>query len=425
LAAFGLAAGLTACGTSDTPAGDDATTDGGGDATQTLIWWHNMNADPGLAYWKSVVADYEADHPGLKIDMQVYQNEDLRTKIRTALQSDNAPDLFQQWGGGELIDQVQAGYVMDLSDQVADEIAVIGEGNVVGWQVDGKTYGLPFTLGIEGIWYNKDMFETAGITSAPKTLDDLSAAVEKLKAAGLQPIAVGGQDGWPAAHWYFNFALRECSQATLVADATDKAFTDPCWQKAAQDLADFAATDPFNDGWVTTSAQVGAGSSAGMLANGQAAMELMGIWESGVVGSLAPDQKVPEFLGWFPFPSVPGGGGDQKAAMAGGDGFSCHKDAPASCVEFLKYILSDKVQAGYAATGSVPANPNANSSLTEPILQDVTAQAKDVSYTQLWLDTVYGANVGTAINNNVVALLQGQYQPGAFVQAVQEAAAKS
>jgi ABC-type glycerol-3-phosphate transport system substrate-binding protein len=384
-----------------------------------------MNADPGLAYWKTVVADYEAANQGVKIDMQVYQNEDLRTKVRTALQSDNAPDLFQQWGGGELIDQVNAGYVMDLSSLVTEEIATIGEGNIAGWQVDGKTYGLPFTLGVEGIYYNQEMFQTAGITSVPKTLAELSAAVEKLKAAGLQPIAVGGQDGWPAAHWYFNFALRECTQATLIADATEKAFTDPCWEKAAQDLTDFAATEPFNDGWVTTSAQQGAGSSAGMLANGQAAMELMGIWEPGVVGSLAPDAKVPSFLGWFPFPSVPGGAGDQTAAMAGGDGFSCHKDAPSVCVDFLKYILSDKVQLGYAATGSVPSNPKANSGLTEPILTDITTQAEDVAYTQLWLDTVYGANVGTAINNNVVALLQGQYEPAAFVQAIKDAAGKS
>ena len=42
--------------------------------------------------------------------------------------------------------------------------------------------------------------------------------------------------------------------------AEDLTFDDPCWLKAGEDLADFAATEPFNDGFLTTSAQQGAGS---------------------------------------------------------------------------------------------------------------------------------------------------------------------
>ncbi|MDR1449284.1 MAG: extracellular solute-binding protein [Propionibacteriaceae bacterium] len=415
VAAATAATALAACGNNN----DDGTS---GD-TATLTWWHNMNTDPGLSYWQGVVADYEAAHDGVKIDMQVYQSEDLRNKLKTALQSADAPDLFQQWGGGELRDQVEAGFVKDITSDVAAELAVIGSGNAAGWQVDGKTYGLPFTLGIEGIYYNKDLFEQAGITAVPTTLPELDAAIAKLKEAGITPISLGGQDSWPAGHWYYNFALRECSTATMTETGGSLDFSDPCWEKAASDLKAFAETEPFNDGWITTSAQQGAGSSAGMLANTQVAMELTGIWESGVVGSLTPDQKVPEFLGWFPFPSISGGKGDPTAAMAGGDGFSCHTQAPPECVDFLKYILSDAVQEGYAATGSVPSNPNAYTGLTEPLLQDITDQAKSVKFTQLWMDVAFGNNVGTAINTSTVALLQGQLSAADFVKALQDAAA--
>ena len=52
-----------------------------------------------------------------------------------------------------------------------------------------------------------------------------------------------------------------------------------------------------------------------LVANGNAAMEFMGPWNSGTIGGLTADGEVPEWLGWFPFPSVPGAAGDPRAAL--------------------------------------------------------------------------------------------------------------
>ena len=52
---------------------------------------------------------------------------------------------------------------------------------------------------------------------------------------------------WPAAHWYYNFALRECSQATMNSAATSLKFTDPCWTKASDDLAGVPQDQPVPD----------------------------------------------------------------------------------------------------------------------------------------------------------------------------------
>ena len=50
----------------------------------------------------------------------------------------------------------------------------------------------------------------------------------------------------------------------------------------------------------------------------------MGHWNAGQIGSLTPDgARSPEFLGWFPSPSVPGTAGDPTITMGGGDGFGC------------------------------------------------------------------------------------------------------
>jgi len=433
LAKPAIAAGLvvlslfaTACSANTTSGSTSSPTDGSTAAAPaaTMTWWHNMNTDPGLTFWANQVTAFESANPGVTINVQPIQNEDLRSKLTTALGSSGAPTIFQQWGGGELAAQVKAGYVQDITTSASAAITELGGANAIsGWTVDGKVYGLPYTGGIEGIWYNKDLFTQAGITSTPTTLDELNADVVKLRNAGIQPIALGGNDNWPAGHWYFNFALRACSQSVMNATVQSLDFSDPCWTQAAQNLVDFTNTNPFNDGWQTTSAQQGAGSSAGMLANGQAAMELMGAWEPGVVGSLTPDGTIPSFLDWFPFPSVPGGAGDPTAAMTGGDGMSCLANAPAACADFLSFMVSTPVQEAYASTtNSIPSNPAAASALTEPSLQKVAAAAKNTAYTMLWLDTAYGTNVGGVMTSKTVALMSGAMSPSDFVAAIQAAA---
>src|SRR6185437_8043911 len=128
----------------------------------------------------------------------------------------------------------------------------------------------------------------------------LEADVAKLKTSGVAPIAVGAKDAWPAAHWYYNFALRECSQATMNTAATILKFTDPCWTKACDDLAAVLMVKPFQAGFLTTAAQVGSGSPAGRLANNKAAMELMGAWDPVTIQTLTPNQKPLPDLRWFP-----------------------------------------------------------------------------------------------------------------------------
>ena len=211
---------------------------------------------------------------------------------------------------------------------------------------------MPFTFGIEGFWYNTDLFEQAGIDAPPTTLDELKDAVGKLKDAGITPIAVGAGDKWPAAHWWYQFALHSCSPETLQQAAADFDFSDPCFVDAGKELEEFIGINPFQDGFLGTPAQQGAGSSAGLVANGQAAMELMGHWNAGTIGGLTPDEKVPAFLGWFPFPAIEGAAGDPAAALGGGDGFGCSADAPPECADLLAYIMSEDVQKKFAASGS-------------------------------------------------------------------------
>lgn len=414
-----VAAGLSACG----GGGDSAS---GGDGKVSMTFWHNSTTGEGKAYWEDTVAAFEKENPDVTITIQAIQNEDMDGKLQTALNSGDAPDIFLARGGGKLADVVDAGQAMDLTDVITDETRkAVGDAAFSAFTVDGKVYGMPTAVLPGGIYYSKDLFAQAGITETPTTVAELSAAVDKLKAAGIEPIALGAKDAWPAAHWFYFFALRECGQDTMTSAAKDRSFDDPCWTKAGEDLESFAKTDPFNKGFLTTSAQQGAGSSAGMLANHQAAMELMGAWDPGVIASLTPDQKPLADLGWFPFPAVDGGDGDATAMMGGVDGFTCSAKAPKECGDFLNFFMQKQYQEGYAnAFHTLPASKDAQGVVSEPALQDVLAAYNDAAYVSVWLDTLFGQNVGNALNTSVVDMLAGKGDPAAIVKSVNDAAAK-
>lgn len=425
LAIASTAALLTACSSDDespeTSAAPESSSTAGAEAAAepvTLTWWHNSvagdNGQNDLGdYWQKMADDFTAENPHVTIEIEQIQNEDLqRTRIPLALQSGDAPDLFQAWGGGELATQVESGYLMDLTDTLADDIERLG-GGVAPWQHEGSTYGLPFQFGVEGIWYRESLFEEAGITEEPTTMAELGDAVQALKDADITPVAVGAADGWPAAHWWYNFALRSCPQDVISTAGTTFDFSHECWVDAGEQLEEFLGIEPFQDQFISTVAQTGATSSAGLVATGEAAMELMGHWnvfvyEGFTDGTEEGIQALHDDLGWFPMPATDGGEGAPSAALGGGDGFSCYVDAPAECAEFLSFIMSDENQAGAAeAAGILPVAPAAADAVTNPVLVELSQVAGSAEYVQLWLDTSFGTNVGGAMNDGIVNIFAG------------------
>ncbi|WP_221585359.1 extracellular solute-binding protein [Microbacterium sp. G2-8] len=395
---------------------------GGGDGDQMDLW-HNSTTGDGKAFWDEAAAAFE-EESGVAINVTSIQNEDLDGKLQTAVNSGDMPDIFLQRGGGKLADMVDAGVVKDLSDSIADDtMEAYGDAAFSAYGIDGGTYAMPMSVLPGGIFYSQDLFAEAGIDAEPTTIDELNDAVDKLKDAGIQPIALGAKDAWPAAHWFYFFALRECDQPTIENLTTEVDFSDECWTTAAEDLQEFADTEPFNEGFLTTPAQEGAGSSAGLVANHQAAMELMGGWDVGVIAGLTPDGEPLADLGWFPFPATDGGAGDPTALMGGVDGFSCAEDAPDACADFLNFLAQLEWQEKYAAAfQSIPASLDAQSAVTDPALEPIMAAYNDAAYVVTWLDTMLGQNVGNALNTGVVEMLAGQGGPEQLVETAAQAA---
>lgn len=407
--------GLAACGSDD----DSTSADG----RTVVTWWHNSNNDPGKSYYEQVAKDFEAEHPDVDVRIEALQHEDMLTKLDAAFQSGDAPDVYMERGGGELADHVEAGLTKDLSESSADIIDTLG-GSVAGWQVDDKTYALPFSVGVVGFWYSKSLMAEAGVTEMPTTWDEMDQVVAQVKEAGIAPLSVGAGDKWPAAHYWYYFAVRECSKDVLTDAVTSLDFSDDCFLRAGQDVERLVALEPFNKGFLSTGAQDGPTSASGLLATGKVAMELQGHWEPGVMQGLTDDGAgLGEDLGWFAFPTVDGGEGDPAATLGGGDAWAVSEGAPDAAVDLVNYLLSDEVQQGFAENDmGLPTNPNATGSVKDPALAGLIEVRDAAPYVQLYFDTAFGQSVGGAMNDEIALLFAGQASPEDVVSATQDAA---
>ena len=72
--------------------------------------------------------------------------------------------------------------------------------------------------------------------------------------AGIDPIAVGAKDAWPAAHWYYWLSLRICSPDVYEESMANKDFSAECWTAAGEKLQELNDAGYFNEGYLTTTA---------------------------------------------------------------------------------------------------------------------------------------------------------------------------
>ena len=407
--------GMAACGGGGSSADDN-----------TIVFWHNATAGDGRQYWEDFAAAFESEHEGVTVQIEAIQNEDFEGKLTTAMQDlGSGPDVFMTLGGQKDQDMIDAGQLMDLTDKISDTVKTQMAASLDSATYDGKIYGVPTTVQPGGIWYSKDLFAQAGITEAPTTWDELMDACQKLKDAGIDPIAVGAKDAWPAAHWYYWLSLRICSPDVYEESMANKDFSAECWTAAGEKLQELNDAGYFNEGYLTTTAQQGASSSAGLLANHKAAMELMGTWEPGVLKDLTPDQQPMADLGFFAFPSVEGGEGEEGALMGAATSYGVNPEAPEIAIDFVNKMAEKEWQDKYAtAFSTIPASAESQADVEDESLAGLIEALNASDGMKLWMDSSLGANIGTALNTGVVNMLSGTGTPEDIVKAMNDAAAK-
>ncbi|WP_171165122.1 extracellular solute-binding protein [Streptomyces sp. I05A-00742] len=135
-------------------------------------------------YWESVARTFMGDHKGVKVEVEVYNWTEVDKKVADMVAEGKAPDIAQI---GAYADFAAAGKLYS-ADQLlsiptqADFISSIARAG----EVRRMQYGLPFVSSTRLLFYNKTLFDKAGIAKAPESWAELQAAAAKLKAAGVK-----------------------------------------------------------------------------------------------------------------------------------------------------------------------------------------------------------------------------------------------
>lgn len=396
--------------------------DGSSSSSKTIHWWHIQNTDPMLSVWAGLAKEFEAAHPGVKVDITPLENEAFKAKLTTVTQAGNPPDLFHSWGGGVLEQQVGAGLVKELAGDAASFLSNVSPNGVKLYQIGGKQYGTPYELGMVGFWYNRALFAKAGIAATPKTWSELLGVVRQLKAAKIVPIALAGGDKWPA-HFYWSYlALRQGGAAGMAEAAKTGAFDAPDFVTAGAKLSELVELEPFQPGFLGAKYMANDGQSA-LMGNGQTAMELMGQWAPTIEAAYSTDKKgIGDALGSFPFPALEGGRGSPGEVLGGANGFAVGKNAPPEVFEFLKFLLSPESQRKAAVAGVLPVTAGAESALEDPNLKLVHHALESATGFQLYLDQAYPPAIGQQVNDSVAELVARSASPQAVAQAIAKTA---
>jgi len=396
-----------------------------GTGATRIEWWHISTANDARSNWQNLANQYVKDHPNVSIEITILENQAFKDKLATAMQSGNPPDVFQSWGGGVLGQYGAAGLVKDLTADLAQNGwgDSFQPGPLSLYKIGDKFYGVPWNAGMVGFWYNKDLFAKAGITEPPATWTALLDDVKKLKAANITPIAVGEKDKWPG-HFYWVYLATRIGGRAAFENAYNRtgSFADPAFVDAGTRLKELVDLQPFQTGFLGADYP----SHQALMANAQAAMELMGQWAPGADRAVATDvEAYTKSLGFFPFPTVEGGAGDPSDVLGGGDGFAIGKNAPPETIDFVRYLTSLDVQkAMTAANLSVPpVIKGAEAALADPLLKEVQQRAGAAKYYQLYYDQYLPPAVGATVNDEVQALFAGTASPQEVAQAIEDSAA--
>lgn len=373
----------------------------------------------------AMLQQYQAEeNPDFTWEYEYVDSDNLKTKVATLAASDDLPDFFAYDAGTPLVDLIDADLVLDVTQALTDlgvydsldEGAKAYLANLTGTD---SIYDLPLGLNIEGFWYNKALFEQAGIDGAPTTWEEMLADCDKLKEAGIQPIATGAGDKWPATRLLHAYAIRlmgaDCMEQ---AAAGTLAYDSEGFVQAAQMIQDMNTKGYFGVGATT----VDQNTAADMVMNGEAAMLYNGSWYTSSLNSDSNPAGA-DGIGFFSVPTVEGGKGVLTEYPMNCGTVLCMSKASYddSVAGFLKYFVThvgDYSMKEFGALKGYTVNeyPEEVGAYTKMVADEMNK----VTGTANWFEGLMGSELSTVVQDNVQSLMNGDMSAEEYCATMKE-----
>lgn len=336
-----------------------ASTDASG-KLEIFSWWTNGGEADGLNAMYEV---FKQENPGIEIVNATVAGgagTNAKAVLQTRLQGNQPPDSWQVHAGRETLSYVD--FMEPLTDFFKEEglDQVMPPLLLEQLNINGEIYTVPVNIHRSNMmWYNPKIFQDNNI-EPPQTMDEFFTVAETLKGAGVIPLAVGGKDGFEAAHLFESVLLATFGPEDYTALWTgdETTWADERIVTAIDTMSrmlSYANEDRSARSW---------GDAAQLVLDGQAAMTIMGDWAEGYF--LAKGAKPNEDFGWAASPGTDG------VFMWLSDSFGLAKGAPnrEAALAWLRVCGSKEGQDAFnPLKGSIPARTDADRSKYDEYLQ--------------------------------------------------------
>jgi len=345
-----IAGTLYGCGTT----GENSSSEGNSSEESTSGKTIEMEigyTDEALDKFREIIVEF-TEKTNISVEL-ITPGSDYETVMKTRMASGDMPDVFVTHGWS--IARYKE-YLLELNDQPWFD--TVGESikGVVSDQ-DGKVYVLPVTQGVNGIEYNKEVLEAAGVdVKSLQTMEGFQDACEKIKAAGAVPVFIGGKDYWTSASYLGTmipgYYTAEGAELQAAAQLKEGSFD---WETDGldffNDIRDMVEKGYFNEDFITADETQGFEA----LAAGKCAF---------LVGGIAIDRvlqyNADAEIGILPVPSTTAGGKVQYS-VGEGSAFGIWKDSEyiAEAKQLLEFLAEPDIAARIVELdGQLPALTN-------------------------------------------------------------------
>jgi len=352
-----------------------------------------------------IIDAFHAEYPYINVEQEIVTN-DPAAILKARIATGEVPDIFQ--GANDTMDIAQGGYIMELTGEaflnnITDEARAASSFT----DSEGHTWAMPVDGSCEGIFYNKDIFAQYGL-SVPTTLSEFKTLIETLEKNGVTPFAMGFKDAWTI------------KPVSLVAASSAIYGQDIAWDsKKDSGEASFASTEGwsttfeltkmvYEHGNTRTAFDTDYNGACAMMANGEAAMMINGLWALEPIKQINPDVN----LGMMAMPATENPA-DTKLFQFPDFGLSISASTahPEECKLFLEFLTRPEIAELWCSTSKLFSAVKGVSVDFDPMADDVNAYI-DAGMVCTQVDrgwpTAFGSEYESALSNYILDLVSLQ-----------------
>lgn len=427
-----LAGVLTGCGSKNDSASDSSTASADGKVVLNVINYH-VGTDYAADYYEYLFDAFQKTEEGKNVEFnfeEIPTTDAFNQKIKLLISSGDLPDIVLNGGNNITALAAEAGKVTDLTSYLDDDPewkAMFDDSDLEFNSYEGKVYGIPVSKEISYIYYNKELFEEAGLEApdvAYKTWDEFFDACDTLKEKGITPVSMDTADlGWLSNLWYSGLigtSGEEGNEFMNTQYPTD--YNVDVVEDATADL------QKMLENYTTSDAAGGKyDTMATHFFNGEVAMLPNGPW---MIPDFSSTEKAPEgFYDKVGVMLLPGYGLESVATpgdMVGTD----DPEKVEAAVAFLKFETTEENQlkalemAGLQPVTRTIEVPDSLKK-SDPLMAEVLELQGKAEYTYGQNQAYWYQNVIDTFSTQLPELAYGNISPEQFCQELTDSAAKN